>query len=105
MSNPHDSHTHDAPDLPEPPHLKNLRRLVTLLTVTMIAGMAAIFVLMAIRLNSPPTPQLPERITLPDGTNPTAFAQTPQYIAITTPTQVLIYSADGKALKQTITLD
>ncbi|WP_258293988.1 DUF6476 family protein [Pseudosulfitobacter koreensis] len=91
--------------MPEPPHLKNLRRLVTLLTVTMIAGMAAIFVLMAIRLNSPTTPRLPERITLPDGTTPTAFAQTPQYIAITTPTQVLIYSADGKELKQTITLD
>ncbi|ASM72818.1 MULTISPECIES: DUF6476 family protein [Roseobacteraceae] len=100
MSNPH-----DAPDVPEPPHLKNLRRLVTLLTATMIAGMAAIFVLMALRLNSPSTPPLPERISLPDGTNPTAFAQTPHYIAITTPTQVLIYTPDGKALKQTITLE
>lgn len=78
---------------------------MTLLTATMIAGMAAIFVLMALRLNSPSTPPLPERISLPDGTNPTAFAQTPHYIAITTPTQVLIYTPDGKALKQTITLE
>ncbi|WP_028955975.1 DUF6476 family protein [Sulfitobacter sp. 20_GPM-1509m] len=100
MSNPH-----DAPDVPEPPYLKTLRRLVTLLTATMITGMAAIFVLMAIRLNSPSTPPLPEHITLPDGTTPTAFAQTPQYIAITTPTQVLIYSPDGTELRQTITLD
>ncbi len=78
---------------------------MTLLTATMIIGMAAIFVLMAIRLNSPPAPPLPEHITLPDGTTPTAFAQTPQYIAITTPTQVLIYSPDGAELRQTITLD
>ena len=61
----------------------------------MILGVLVITVLLVIRLNAPSLPPLPDTITLPDGTRPTAFTRGRNWIAVTTDDQILIYNLDG----------
>jgi len=81
--------------------LRFLRRLVTVLTAAMIAGVAALVVLLAMRLTAPPPPALPERVRLPEGV--TAQAVTfgaGWYAVVTRAGEILVFDADTGALRQ-----
>lgn len=83
-----------------------LRMLVTVLTVVMIVGFIIMIIALVTRLQRTPEIafDLPDAITLPDGSAPLAFTRGPDWIAITTEDRILIYSPDG-TLKQSVDLD
>jgi len=78
---------------------------VTVLTATMLIGVVVVVGLLVTRLSSK-GPDLPEMITLPDGSEATAFTQGDTWYAIVTSgNEVLIYNRTDGTLKQTITLE
>jgi len=87
-------------------NLRFLRVLVTVLTVTMIVGLLTIVVLLVIRFSAPPAElsfQLPETITLPKGTHPTAITRGSNWFAVVTSNdQILIFDATSGKLRQTV---
>ncbi|MFQ6548755.1 DUF6476 family protein [Aestuariibius sp. 2305UL40-4] len=91
---------------PEPPNLRFLRRLVTTLTVVMIGGVITIVTLLVIRLTEAPAAlALPDTLTLPDGTTPTAVTLTGnRLLVVTDDDRLLVYDTDG-ALRQTVVLE
>jgi hypothetical protein len=95
---------------PEPQNLKFLRRLVTVLTATMIAGIATIVVLMFIRLTAETpaqtAPDLPDRITLPDGQTATAVtAGAGWYAVVTDKQEILVFDRATGELRQRVRID
>ena len=92
---------HQTP--PEPANLRFLRRLVTVLTATMILGIAAVVVLMALRLQAPSRPLLPDEVSLDPGISAVAFTQGQGwYAVVTSDDRILIYDAQTQALRQEI---
>ncbi|MDM8165006.1 DUF6476 family protein [Roseovarius sp.] len=86
--------------------VKYLRILVTVLTATMILGFIVIVVLFVIRFSDAFGPELPDVITLPDGTTPTAFTKGADwYAVVTSDDQILIFDLDSGELRQTIELE
>jgi len=86
--------------------VKYLRLLVTILTGTMVVGFIVIVVLFVIKFSDAFGPKLPDTISLPDGTEPMAFTQGPDWYAIVTrDNQILIYGLESGALIKTITID
>lgn len=86
--------------------MKYLRILVTVLTATMILGFIVIVVLFVIRFSDAFGPELPDVITLPDGTTPTAFTKGADwYAVVTSDDQILIFDLDSGELRQTIELE
>ncbi|MEE9388797.1 MAG: DUF6476 family protein [Paracoccaceae bacterium] len=95
----------DTPiSIDEARNLRFLRRLVTVLTATMILGLLTITVLLVIRLSTPPTTfQLPDAITLPNGSRATAFTQGSDWYAVVTDgDEILIFDNGTNTLRQTI---
>ncbi|TLP66981.1 hypothetical protein FEE96_06410 [Parasedimentitalea maritima] len=93
------------PEIQEPPQLKFLRRLVTTLTAVMIGGLVVVISLLVIRLSDKGV-TLPDSITLPDGTTPTAVTFGNGWIAVVSDrNQILILDADSGDLRQTITIE
>jgi len=89
----------------EPANLAFLRRLVTILTVVMISGVVVVTALLVTRLNAD-APDLPDRITLPDGMRAQAFTQGEGWYAVVTTTdQILIYDGLTGALRQTVQVE
>lgn len=85
-----------------PANIRFLSRLVTVLAVTMIVGVLAIVSLIVIRF-SDRAPVLPDTITLPDGTQATAFTQGESwYAVVTADDRILIYDRFTGALRQTV---
>ncbi|MDE1130208.1 MAG: DUF6476 family protein [Ascidiaceihabitans sp.] len=86
----------------EPANLRFLRRLVTVLTATMLIGVVVVVGLLVTRLSSK-GPDLPQMITLPDGSTATAFTQGDTWYAIvTSENQILIYNRTDGEMRQTI---
>jgi len=86
--------------------VKYLRILVTVLTATMILGFIVIVVLFVIRFSDAFGPELPDVITLPDGTTPTAFTKGADwYAVVTSDDQILIFDLDSGELRQTIEVE
>lgn len=85
-------------------NLRFLRILVTTLTVTMIFGLLTIVGLLVIRFTGEnPTLTVPDAITLPNGTQVTAFTRGQDWYAIVTgDDKILIYDAKTNTLRQTI---
>jgi hypothetical protein len=95
----------DNPQPVDPALLIFLRRLVTVLTGTMIVGLLVIIVLFVIKFSGGGGPDLPKTITLPNGTEATAFTQGPDWYAIiTTNNRILIYDRDTGQLRQTVNI-
>ncbi|WP_227257928.1 DUF6476 family protein [Kangsaoukella pontilimi] len=69
---------------PDDRNLVFLRRLVTVLTATMIFGVLTIVVLLVIRLQTPPSPSLPDGLTLPEGVTAEAVTFGRGWIAVVT---------------------
>ncbi|MGJ8627472.1 MAG: DUF6476 family protein [Sulfitobacter sp.] len=89
----------------EPANLRFLRRMVTVLTAVMICGVLVVTALLVTRLSGK-GPDLPQVITLPDGTTASAFTQGDDWYAIvTTDNQILIYDRLSGKLRQTLKLD
>ena len=90
--------------------VKYLKVLVTGLTGTMIIGFIIITVLFVIRfseMSGRPAPvALPDTITLPDGTSPTAFTRGPDWYAVVTgDNRILIYDLETGTLRQTLQVE
>lgn len=86
--------------------VKYLRILVTVLSATMILGFIIIVVLFVIRFSDAFGPELPDVITLPDGTTPTAFTKgTDWYAVVTSDDRILIFDLDSGELRQTLQID
>ena len=86
--------------------VKYLRWLVTILTATMVLGFIVIVVLFVIRFSDAFGPELPDVITLPDGSEPLAFTQGSDWYAVVTQgDRILIYDRDTGELRQEITIE
>ena len=88
---------------PDEKTLRYLKALVTILTVTMILGFLTIVALFVMRFSEMSRTELPDQITLPDGTTASAFTQGDDWFAIVTQTnEILIYSRTTGNLRQRI---
>jgi len=94
------------PNPVDPATVKYLRLLVTILTGTMVVGFIVIVVLFVIRFSDAFGPKLPDTITLPDGTEATAFTQGGDWYAVVTDDdRILIYDRKSGELRKSITLE
>jgi hypothetical protein len=92
----------EAPEGPLP-QLRYLKTLVTALTATMIVGLIILIGLVVMRFKATPPVPFPTEIALPAGAKATAVTRGPDWLAVvTTEGHILIYSADGKTLRQDI---
>ncbi|MEL7279919.1 MAG: DUF6476 family protein [Pseudomonadota bacterium] len=83
--------------------VKYLRWLVTILTATMVLGFIVIVVLFVIRFSGTSALELPDTITLPDGSTPLAFTQgTDWYAVVTQEDQILIFDRESGDLRKSI---
>lgn len=79
------------------PELRFLKTLVTGLTLVMGLGMVAIVVLLWTRLGQPMLPELPDSITLPEGTTAEAVTFARDWIVVVTDGgEVLLYDREGR---------
>lgn len=86
--------------------VRYLRLLVTILTATMVIGFIVIVVLFVTKFSDAFGPELPDVITLPDGTAPLAFTQgSDWYAVVTEDDRILIYNRETGALRQTIRIE
>ena len=86
------------------PHLRFLKTLVAALAVAMVLGLAAIVVILWVRLGTAELPQLPDDVTLPDGATAKAVTfASDRLIVLTESDQVLVYDGKG-ALLQSVML-
>lgn len=97
-----DSPTPDGP----PPELRFLKLLVTTLAGVMIVGLVVIVALLVIRLQPPDAPSLPDRVTLPEGAQATAFTRgTDWFAVVTADDEILIFDSGSGALRQRIAIE
>ncbi len=90
---------------PFPQELIWLKRLVIILAGVMIAGFLVLIATLVIRLRETP-PVFPETLALPDGAEPLSVTRAADWIAVvTTENQILILSADGTSVRQTLQID
>lgn len=86
--------------------VRYLRTLVTVLTSVMILGFLVIVGLFVTKFSRATAPAMPDQITLPDGTTPTAFTRGNGWYAIVTDgDRILIFDAATGALRQTIQIE
>jgi len=89
----------------DPGLVKYLRLLVTVLTGTMILGFIVIVVLFVTRFSEAFGPDLPDSITLPDGSDPVAFTKGGDWYAVVTDDDmILIFDAETGQRRQTIAI-
>ena len=92
----------DTPLPEEPANLRFLRQLVTVLTAVMIGGLVIVVALIVTRFYGA-GPDMPESITLPDGSQATAFTRGDNwYAVVTSDNQILIFDDVTGQLTQTI---
>ncbi|PIE12596.1 MAG: hypothetical protein CSA70_08805 [Rhodobacterales bacterium] len=92
----------DTPNPVDEKTLKFLRVLVTVLTGTMIVGVLVIIGLLVTRIAAP-APMVPATLTLPNGTVPTAYTQTADWVAVVSDdNRILIFNRLTGALIQEI---
>ncbi len=86
--------------------VRYLRTLVTVLTGVMILGFLVIVALFVTKFSGASGPALPDEITLPDGTTPTAFTRANGWYAVVTDADtILIFDEATGELRQTIQID
>lgn len=80
-----------------PPSLRFLKGLVIVLMITMIVGVITVVGLLVTRMPKASAPiEVPEGLSLPTGTRPTAVTMGPDWIAVVTDdARILIYGRDG----------
>jgi hypothetical protein len=93
------------PDAPLPPSLRLLKWLVIVLTLTMIGGVITVVGLIVTRMpqafSSPP--QLPETLSLPEGTRAQAVTFGTDWTAVvTTDDRILIFNRDGRLRQEVL---
>jgi len=80
-----------------------LRRLVTALTAVMIVGFIVLIGFLVTRFPGSGGVDVPDEITLPDGTVPVAYTQTRDWVAVVTGKDwILIYDRGSMELIQTV---
>ena len=86
--------------------MKYLRLLVTVLTAVMVVGFIVIVVLFVTKFSEAFGPEMPDVITLPDGTVPTAYTRGDGWYAVVTDEdEILIFGAESGSLRQTIKIE
>ena len=89
----------------DPTLVRYLRRLVSVLSITMIAGILVIMGLLVSRYMQD-KPQLPDRITLPEGKRAMAYTEGRGWFAIVTEdNEILIYDGESGTLRKTLKID
>jgi hypothetical protein len=95
-----------GPELPR--DLRFLKLLVTALAGTMILGIAAIVLLIAVRMpgGAPAGPALPDAIRLPEGVAAGAVTMGRGWIAVVTEAgdEILVFDAESGALRDRVAL-
>ena len=95
----------DTPEPELPASLQFLRRLITVLTVVMIGGLVVVVALLVTRFYGD-GPEMPDSITLPNGSEATAFTKGDGWYAVVTRDgQILIFDQDTGALKKRIAVE
>ncbi|MEO0566942.1 MAG: DUF6476 family protein [Pseudomonadota bacterium] len=90
----------------DPGLVKYLRLLVTALTSVMIIGFVVIVFLFVTKFSEAFGPKLPDQITLPDGTVPSAFTRGDGWYAVVTgENEILIFDDETGELRQTIQIN
>ena len=90
----------------DPGLVKYLRLLVTALTSVMIIGFVVIVFLFVTKFSEAFGPKLPDQITLPDGTVPSAFTRGDGWYAVVTgKNEILIFDDETGELRQTIQIN
>ncbi|MEL7256838.1 MAG: DUF6476 family protein [Pseudomonadota bacterium] len=90
----------------DPGLVKYLRLLVTVLTVVMVVGFIVIVVLFVTKFSDAFGPEMPDEITLPDGTVPTAYTRGDGWYAVVTEDNtILIFDAETGELRQEIAIE
>ncbi|MEL6377717.1 MAG: DUF6476 family protein, partial [Pseudomonadota bacterium] len=90
----------------DPGLVKYLRLLVTALTSVMIIGFVVIVFLFVTKFSEAFGPKLPDQITLPDGTVPSAFTRGDGWYAVVTgENEILIFNDETGELRQTIQIN
>lgn len=83
--------------------MRYLKWLVTTLTVTMIVGLVVLIALIVMRFNDSAPAAFPDEIALPDGAQVHALTRGPDFLAVVTDDgRILIYSPDGRTLRQEV---
>ncbi len=91
---------------PDAKTLRYLKALVTILTVTMILGFLTIVGLFVMRFAEMNRVELPDTITLPDGSTASAFTRGEGWFAVVTEDdEILIYSRVTGNLRQRIRIE
>ena len=86
--------------------LRYLKWLVTSLTVVMILGFLTIVALFVMRFTEMNRVELPDSVTLPDGSTATAFTKGEGWFAVVTAeNEILIYSRVTGNLRQRIQIE
>ncbi len=85
-------------------NLRFLRVLVTVLTVTMIGGLIAVFSVIVIRFPSAGSMVLPDAVQLPDGVAADAVTFGPDWIAVVSGNEILVFDRTSGDLRQTVDL-
>ena len=95
------------PDDPPPPELRFIKRLVVVLTSVMIVGVLVIIGLIVTRLGMAPAPlALPDRISLPAGTQVEALTLSQDWvIVLTRDDTALLFNRRTGELRHQITLE
>ena len=90
----------------DPGLVKYLRLLVTVLTAVMVVGFIVIVVLFVTKFSDAFGPEMPDEITLPDGTMPTAYTRGDGWYAVVTgDNKILIFNAETGELLQEIAVE
>ena len=94
-----------APDaLPDAGLVRFLKILVTALAVTMVVGLIVLIGLFVMRFPDASAP-FPAEIALPDGTTVSAITRGPDWLlVVTSDGRALVYSPDGRILRQEIVI-
>jgi hypothetical protein len=89
-----------------PPELRFLKLLTGALALTMIAGIAAIVLLLALRLPGQPAPlALPKGLELPAGARPEALSFGRDWVVVLTDAgEALVYDRATGALRRRVAL-
>ncbi len=96
----------DENGAPDAKTLRYLKALVTILTVTMIGGFLTIVGLFVMRFAEMNRVELPDTITLPDGSTASAFTRGEGWFAVVTEEdEILIYSRVTGNLRQRIRIE
>ena len=98
--------TPDEDTIALPPSVRALQWLVIALTASMVLGVITVVGVVVTRFPKPPTPPMPETLTLPQGESPLAVTQGGDWVAIVTDAgRIHVFDRATGALRQSVQVE